>query len=774
MASLALGFVGTVAGGLVGGPLGAQLGGMIGASLGGMIDNQLFPQKQQGPRLTDLSVQVSTYGQAIPKLYGPENRITGNVIYSGGLIETVHKEKHGGGKGGPSVSVTTYTYSTNVAIALCDAQRKPISGVVKIWANNKLVYNAEGASGSLVPDPVEAKVWSQMVVHDGSFSQMPDALLEGALGIGNVPAYRGTAYVVIWGLQLADYGNRLPNLEFLVEADEEISVDGVLTDIVSICGIDPNTISASGIEETVTGYSIGVPSSGTGAIQPLALAFNFDVASVAGALRFVPRGAGVAGIVSTGLMAGHQGGDQRPELIHWTRDAETNMPQQATIAFSDPDRDWQINAQVARRVAGNAQNNLSSQVPIVLDVPHAAQLVDRMLWEVWNSRDTAVFQGDDRLQYLEPARVYIFQTPAGLEPMRIKTKQRGANGVINFEVLRDRAEVYESTRSGTSSSAAPQEISVPGPAEIFLIDSPILADADDDTGFYFIVDGIGTGFRGADVVRSIDGGSSYGSVSPAGRSSVIGYAENVGDGPTETVDLVNVITVTLDDPTDELESISLETMLGGANACWIGPTDGQDGEILQFQTATLIGPGVYELSNLLRGRLGTEFAVGLHGGSSLRFVLLDTNAIYRADYGPADWNKSRSYKAVPLLTNEVDAVPQEFTNTGEGKRPLSPVHIMGVVDPVSLDTEVTWIRRSRLREPGLGNGPTPLGEAVESYEIDVIVGGNVVRTLTSTEPSVLYTHAMRLADAASGDMVQIAVYQMSDVRGRGRPGFAEI
>jgi hypothetical protein len=772
MASLALGFVGTVAGGIVGGPLGAQLGGMIGASLGGMIDNQLFPQKQQGPRLTDLAVQVSTYGQMIPKLYGPENRITGNVIYSSGLIETSHKQKSGG-KGGPSVSVTTYTYSTNVAIALCDAQRRPINRIVKIWANNKLVYSAAGASGSIAPDPVEAKVWSQLVLHDGSFSQMPDSLLEGALGMGNVPAYRGTAYVVIWGLQLADYGNRLPNLEFLIEADDAIAVDEVLDDIVTLCGIDPNTISSAGVPDLVRGYQIAVPSSGSGAIQPLALAFDFDSVSVAGGLRFVPRGKGVAGYVPAKYLAGHQGGDQRPELIHWTRDAETNMPQQATIAFADPDRDYQINAQIARRVAGTAQNNLSSQVPIVLDVPSAAHLVDRMLWEVWNSRDTATFAGDDRLIYIEPGRVYVFDTPGGLEPVRVRTKQRGANGVINFEVLRDRAEVYQSTRQGVASPAMAQSIDVPGPAELFLLDAPIFQDADDDTGFYFIVDGFGSSFRGADVVRSIDAGATYGEVSPVGRSSCIGVAEHLAPGLTSVVDYENTVRVTLDDPSDELTSCSLEAMLGGTNGCWIGPEDGQDGEILQFMTATLIGAGVYDLSGLLRGRLGTEYAVDGHSTGD-RFVLLDPNAIYRADYGPADWNKDRAYKAVPLLTLEVDASSRNFTNTGEGKRPLSPVHITSTISPTTGDTAVQWIRRSRLRQPGLGNGPVPLGESVEAYEIDVIVAGDVVRTITSSTPNFVYTAAMRAADAGTGDAVAIAVYQMSDVRGRGRPGNAEI
>lgn len=764
MASLVLGTVGTIFGG--------PIGGFIGSTIGSMIDNQLFPNKQQGPRLGDLTVQVSTYGQVIPKLYGPENRMAGNVIWSSGLIETPQKQKSGG-KGGPSVQTTTYSYSVNIAVAICDAQRKPVQSIQKVWANSKLIYSAAGASGSVAPDPVSAKVWAEFVFHDGSFTQMPDSLLEGAIGVGDTPAYRGTCYVVIWGLQLADYGNRIPNLEFLVEADEVITVDAILEDIVGLCGIDTNTVSTSGLSDEVRGYQIGSPSSGTGAIQPLALAYDFDSASVAGAVRFTKRGSGIAGIVPSRYLAGHQGGENRPELIHWQRGAETNMPQQATLTFKDPDRAWQVNAQTARRIAGSAQSNLSAEIPIVLDVPTAAHITDRMLWEAWNSRDNATTNGDDRLIDLVPAKVYLFETPAGLEPLRVKTKQRGANGVIAFELARDRAEVYESNRQGVPAAMNPNDIAVPEPTSLMLLDCPILADSDDDTGFYFVVDGQGTGWRGADVLRSTDGGATYDEVQPAGRQSVMGTAEHLAAGATAVLDTVSRLRVVLDDLTDELMSCTFDALLGGANGAWLGGGDGQDGEILQFQTATLISPGVYDLTNLLRGRLGTEFAASLHGTGE-RFVLLSAGFLYRPDYGAGDWNATRPYKAVSLLLVEADEPSQDFTNTGEGKRPLSPVHISGEVDHGTLDTEITWTRRSRLSSPGLGAGPVPLGESTESYEIDFLVASLVVRTLTSTTPAVTYTHAMRVADVGTGDSIDIAVYQMSDVRGRGRPGFAEI
>src|SRR5688572_28172995 len=119
MASMVLGVAGAVVGGFFGGPLGASVGGMLGSALGGVIDNMLFATNkntfQEGPRLGDLSVMSSTYGNAIPRLYGPTNRIAVNIIDTSGIIEDYQDNTQtAGGKGGSSQSVTTRSYTYRV------------------------------------------------------------------------------------------------------------------------------------------------------------------------------------------------------------------------------------------------------------------------------------------------------------------------------------------------------------------------------------------------------------------------------------------------------------------------------------------------------------------------------------------------------------------------------------------------------------------------------------------------------------------------------------
>jgi hypothetical protein len=152
-------------------------------------------------------VQTSTEGASLPIVYGTM-RIAGNVIWSTGLTEKKKKNKTGGGSGGGGGSYTTYSYSTDCAVALCEGT---ITGVRRIWADTKLIYDV-GSNATL--ETLQASAKNNIRFYTGSETQLCDPLIQAVEGTDL--AYRGTAYVVFEDFQLADYGNRLPNFSFEV------------------------------------------------------------------------------------------------------------------------------------------------------------------------------------------------------------------------------------------------------------------------------------------------------------------------------------------------------------------------------------------------------------------------------------------------------------------------------------------------------------------------------------------------------------------------------
>ena len=206
MATLVLTSVGTA----LGGPIGGALGSLVGQS----IDQGLFgPGIRKGPRLGDLSVQTSSYGSPVPRIYGAM-RVAGTVIWASDLIEEEVIE--GGGKGSPERQ--TYSYSANLAVALSS---RPVAAVGRIWADGKLI---RGASGDF-------KVKTKFRLASGSEDQEQDPLIASTEGIDLAPAYRGLALAIFEGLELAEFGNRIPLLTFEVFADEEpITLPGLMAD----------------------------------------------------------------------------------------------------------------------------------------------------------------------------------------------------------------------------------------------------------------------------------------------------------------------------------------------------------------------------------------------------------------------------------------------------------------------------------------------------------------------------------------------------------------
>lgn len=183
--------------------IGGVFGKLAGSFVGRSIDSRIFGSDasyhSNGHRLKDFSIQSSSYGSLIPIIYGTV-RTAGNIIWAKELKEKASTStattRTKGGK--INRSHTDYAYFASLAVSICEGE---IDEVIRIWADEKVLdlslYNIR--------------------VYKGSEDQMPDPLIEAALGMDNVPAYRGQAYVVLEDFPLAEFNNRLPNFNFEVK-----------------------------------------------------------------------------------------------------------------------------------------------------------------------------------------------------------------------------------------------------------------------------------------------------------------------------------------------------------------------------------------------------------------------------------------------------------------------------------------------------------------------------------------------------------------------------
>jgi hypothetical protein len=207
---------GIVTAGLFGG-LG-MTGTAIGWAAGGILGNLLGigqPKTHSyGPRLGDLSVQASTYGTAKPVIYGSW-RTSGNVIFCTDKREVATTTSRG--KGGPKQKSTTYSYNVDMAVALCANE---IAGIRKIFLNGKLIYD-KGINASTATKVASSANAATFTIYYGTETQDPDPTMESTLGAGNVPGYRGMAYVVFGQLDCPN--GQVPQLSFEVVASGSVA-----------------------------------------------------------------------------------------------------------------------------------------------------------------------------------------------------------------------------------------------------------------------------------------------------------------------------------------------------------------------------------------------------------------------------------------------------------------------------------------------------------------------------------------------------------------------
>ena len=711
MATIILTAVGTAMGGPIGGTVGASVGGTIGALAGQAVDSLIFrPGPRSGPRLSDLQVQTSRYGAQIPKLFGTI-RVAGMVIWSTDLIE--HSATGGGGKGQPSV--TSYSYSASFAVAL-SARR--IVEVRRIWADGNLLRGAGGDFKS----PLAA-----LRIHPGDGDQPLDPLLAAATGATLTPASRGCAYAVFEGLELADFGNRIPSLTFEVVADEDaVGIDAILSDLAG------REIGFDGEAPQLPGFA-----GEGGSLREVAAALievhGLQWREAGGELMLSAGSANGRLLDPGGEIRGIDGEAQAAGSIR--RQPIETVPVRLAIHHHDPARDYQIGVQAAER-PGPGQAVTDLDLPAVLAADAARGLAEAALRRAlrrrtvqrlalgWAALDIAV---GEVVQLAGQPGLWLVEA-RDWEDMAVRLTLRAFAAGPAPEV------------AGDSGAAVLQPDLVEGATSLALVEMPpdgmVLADV---PMLLAGATGADAGWRRAALLRvrtDIEATEAIGRTAPR---AVLGTTLTaLGDGVAWRIDRGSSVEVMLDNGADALVTIDDGLLLQGANLCQIGE------EWLQFGQAEEIAPGHYRLSRLLRGWHGTEWAMSGHEAGE-RLVLIDRARLAPVAMAAGDVGKLLEVQAI----GSGDAVPAEALRMVDGRAMLPPTPVLGRTTLLpGGDRQIGWTRRSRLGWGWNDLGDVPLGEESERYRLSIMAAGGLIRERLLTEADWLYLAADQASDAA--------------------------
>lgn len=404
---------------------------------------------------------------------------------------------------------------------------------------------------------------------------------------------------------------------------------------------------------------------------------------------------------------------------------------------------------------------------LILSDVDGERLVNELLWKI--QPRTHSFSAYGEFAKMIPGDVISIASGDVSYTVEIAKVNIKENMVVEFDardfqtsLSADVAAVTNTGFSGTSTASVQ--------SQYIHLDIPLLRYTDDAGGAWLVQYGV-VASRGQ---ANWGGGSLYSGdtanelsieYDQAAHGGVIGVCVDVLANPLDPFSTTDDSTVTIRKISGDgtlLVDRTEDEVLAGQNLAFVGSAGRWEG--VGYKAVADNGDSTYTLSGFtVRGYRGTEVFAPLHQAGDL-FVMASAEWIRPVLHSTSDLSATKFYKAVGFGQSPAAAIVGSHVLRGAAETPYAPVNLnAALASPDGID--LSWDYRSRL---GAGTNPANFGEAVLSFEIDIMDGSTVKRTLTSATGSVHYSAANITADFGSvPDFLLFRVYMMSAAVGRG-------
>lgn len=613
-----------------------------------------------------------------------------------------------------------------------------------------------------------------VTIYTGTDFQEPDPIIDAALANGSPPAFRGRTYALLQGLVLTDFGNRLPNMTARCTAADTPTYADAIGSMLSEAGLHSDYYDVDALGDAAPGYYVQGPLETGQVMQPYLVAAGIVAREEDGVLVFYKReSVPTRTIDSDDLGAVVEGGQSEyPGSVSDMDDLD--VPNAVSVSFLDQNKDFQSGTVIERAPGVASGTTAQVRLPLALSSAQARDLAQHIVYNNRTNRQRLSItlppsylyrDANTALGENERLEVTVFGDDWTILTQRVDT---GDDWLIRVEGIREDIGIalFAESEDAGLEVATSAKTKAPPALRLQIMDAALLSDAHANLlGFYYAAGSYQEDKWGPAVLyASSDGGESYKYVTTVYERATMGATQDtLADGPIGIFDRANTVTVELD--SGELESVTEAECLKGANRMWIKSS--ARGEVIGFTTATLVGTRTYELSGLLRGLRDTRDYTASHSDGDA--VVLLNQGVHFYETNAAGVGVQRIFKLVPSGGAVADAAEHTERLQGYTMRPFAPVHVEGARDG-SDNLTVTAVRRSRrlvdiFAEIGAA-GADP--SASMTYELDVMSGSTVLRTIAASSLSFAYSAANQTTDGLTpGDPVTVRVYGVSETVGRG-------
>lgn len=239
---------------------------------------------------------------------------------------------------------------------------------------------------------LEASSGQEHIVYTGNETDGPDPDLAAIYGSSVTHGYRGIARSVLRGMNISNFGDRVPQFSGTVRAADRHTTIDVFRDVfLDAHGVE-TAFDMSGLEANpLLGYTQRGLQTGTTTLQPVAIAYGIESQDIGGKWRLFKAEDADLHVLEERELGAYRSNDRKPtRRFQHQRIQDRDMPRRLSLFYRDPMNDHTRTERMARSASdtGPAGEDVVVDVdPLVLWPWDAQNAVNRLFAQALIGRD---------------------------------------------------------------------------------------------------------------------------------------------------------------------------------------------------------------------------------------------------------------------------------------------------------------------------------------------------------------------------------------------------